>query len=105
MFNVTSEVMGALDPDWRTKLVGATSDGAANMVGSASSWQTRLRNATADTESFYLMHCGTHQLDLINGKAIAAISHEGSDWLKKLHAVATWLRNQAKFIESLGSPL
>jgi hypothetical protein len=103
MFNVTSEVLGALDPDWRTKLIGATSDGAANMVGSVSGWQTRLCNAAADSESFYLMHCGTHQLNLINGKAIAAIGHEGSNWLEKLHAIVKWLRKQANFIESLGS--
>jgi hypothetical protein len=56
MFNITSEVLGALDPGWRTKLIGATSDGAANMVGSVSGLQTRLRNAAADPESLYLMH-------------------------------------------------
>jgi hypothetical protein len=38
---------------------------------------------------------------LVNGKAIAAIGHEGSDWLEKLHAVLKWLRKQANFIESL----
>jgi hypothetical protein len=88
MSNLASEVLGALPPGWRTKkLIGVTSDGAANMVGSVSDWQTRLRNAAADSESFYLIPCGTHQLDLVNGKEIAAIGHEGSDWLDKLHAV------------------
>jgi hypothetical protein len=33
-FNVSSEVLGALDPGWRTKLIGVTCDGAANLVGS-----------------------------------------------------------------------
>jgi hypothetical protein len=103
MFNITSEVLGALDPGWRTKLIGVTSDGAANMVGSVSGWQTRLRNDATDSESFYLMHCGTHQLNLVNGKAIAAIGHEGSDRLEKLHSVLKWLRKQANFIESLRS--
>jgi hypothetical protein len=68
MFNFTSEVLGTLDPGWRTKLIGVTSDGAANIVGSVSGWQTRLRNAVADSESFYLVHCGTHQLNLVNSK-------------------------------------
>jgi hypothetical protein len=36
MFNIVSEVLGALDPGWRIKLIGVTSDGAANMVGSVS---------------------------------------------------------------------
>jgi hypothetical protein len=102
-FDVTSEVLGALDPGWRTKLIGVKSDGAANMVGSLSGWQTRLRNSVADSESFYLMHRGTHQLNLINGKAIVAIGREGSDWLEKLHAILKWTRKQANFIERLGS--
>jgi hypothetical protein len=104
MSNLASEVLGALHHGWRTKnLIGVTSDGAAKMVGSVSDWQTRLRNGAADSESLYLIPCGTHQLDLVNGKEIAAIGHEGSDWLDKLHAVANWLRKQANFIESLAS--
>jgi hypothetical protein len=104
MFNITSEVLGALDPGWRTTLICATSDGAANMVGSVSGWQTRLRNSIADSEWFYLMHCGkSHQLNLINDKAIVAIGREGSDWLEKLHAIVKWIRNQENFIKRLGS--
>jgi hypothetical protein len=67
MFNVTSEVLGALDPGWRTNVIGAKSDGAANMVGSVSGWQTRLRNAVAGSELFCMMHGGTHQRNLVNG--------------------------------------
>jgi hypothetical protein len=48
------------------------------------------------------MHCGTHQLNLVYGKAIAAIRHDGSDWLVNLYSVVKWLRKQANFIESLG---
>jgi hypothetical protein len=33
MLNLTAEVMGALDSQWRAKLIGVTSDGAANMAG------------------------------------------------------------------------
>jgi hypothetical protein len=68
-----------LDPGWRTKLIGVKSDGAANMVGSVSGWQARLRNSVSDSESFYLMHCGTHQLNLINGKTIVAIGRKRSE--------------------------
>jgi hypothetical protein len=58
MSNVNSEVLGGLDPCWRTKFICATSDGAVIMVGSVRGWQTRLRNADADPESFYIVHCG-----------------------------------------------
>jgi hypothetical protein len=103
MFGVTSEVLGVLDPGWRTNLIGVTSDGAANMVGSVSGWQTRLRNSFADSESFYLMHCGTHQLNLINGKAILEIGREGSEWFEKIHAIVKWIRKKENFIKRLGS--
>jgi hypothetical protein len=102
MFNVTSEVLGLLDPGWRTNLRGIKSDGAADMVGSVSGWQTRLRNAVAGSEPFYLIHCGTHQLNLFNGKAIVAIGREGLDWLERLHAILKWIRKQENFIERLG---
>jgi hypothetical protein len=55
MFNVTSEVLGALDPCWRKKLIGATSDGAANMVGSVRGWQTRLRKCSPGSR--IVLHC------------------------------------------------
>ena len=38
----------ALDPGWRTNVIGVTSDGALNMVGSVSGWQTRIRNGVED---------------------------------------------------------
>jgi hypothetical protein len=90
LFIVTSEVLGALDPGWRTKLIGVASDGATNMLGSVSGWQKRLRNAAADCESFYLMHSGSHRLNLVNGKTIPAIGHEGSAWMEKLDSLAKW---------------
>jgi hypothetical protein len=53
MYKVTAKVLDALDASWRSKIIGATSDGAANMVGSVSGWQTRLRNASSDPDSFF----------------------------------------------------
>jgi hypothetical protein len=32
---------------------------------------------SADPDSFYLVHCGAHQLNLINGKSFASIEEEG----------------------------
>jgi hypothetical protein len=105
MLNVTSEDMGALDPGWRKKLIGVTSDGAANMVVSVSGWQTRLRNAAADCESLYLTHCGTHQLNLVNGKAIPAIEHQRSVWIEKLHLVVKWQGSERTLSKASGPKL
>jgi hypothetical protein len=71
LFNLTAEVMDALDPQWKKKLLGVTSDGAANMTGRFSSWQRLLQNACKPP--FYKVHCGPHCLNLVNSRAISAL--------------------------------
>jgi hypothetical protein len=87
IYEVTIKVTGRFGRDLAVEIIGATSDGGANMVGSVSGWQTRQRNASTDPDSFYLVHCGRHQLNLMNGKAMASIEVEGSEWIRKLHEV------------------
>jgi hypothetical protein len=38
MDRITSDLLEALDPDWKSNILGATSDGAANMSGCVSGW-------------------------------------------------------------------
>jgi hypothetical protein len=52
MYEVTAKLLDALDESWRSKIISATSDGAANMVVSVCCWQTRLRNASAAQNRF-----------------------------------------------------
>ncbi|GIQ93027.1 hypothetical protein KIPB_017185, partial [Kipferlia bialata] len=33
MYDLVSRVMDVMDPDWRHKLLGTTTDGASNMTG------------------------------------------------------------------------
>jgi hypothetical protein len=42
MFEMTSCALDALDSEWRSKLIGCTSDGAANMTGVHSGWQSLI---------------------------------------------------------------
>jgi hypothetical protein len=63
LFNLTSRVLGALCKDWRTKLIGSSTDGAANMTGYNVGLSTRLAD---DVEfKFYRVWCLAHQLELL----------------------------------------
>lgn len=83
MFMMTEKTLGALDGDWAAKLMGSTSDGASNMLGCELGWQTRLEEASMESreETFFKFHCGAHRLNLVNGKAMAALTATGSQWV------------------------
>jgi hypothetical protein len=101
MFILTAEVMDGLGSQWRAKLIGITSDGAANMAGRFSGWQKLLQNACQSP--FDRVHCGPHCINLINGRAIAALRDTSSGWFEKLHVAVKLLRKQANLIETMGS--
>jgi hypothetical protein len=72
MHRITTEVLKALDTDWKSKILGATSDGTANMSGCVSGWQKRMEESCVH-ESFFRVHCGAHLLNLANGRGMAAM--------------------------------
>jgi hypothetical protein len=73
MFEITSCALDALDSAWRSKPMGCTSDRAANMTGVHSGWQLLVEKACKVKGPFFRVHCGPHLLNLVNGKAIAAL--------------------------------
>jgi hypothetical protein len=101
LFNLTAEVMDALDPQWKKKLLGITSDGAANMTGRFSGWQKLLQNACKPP--FYRVHCGPHCLNLVNSRAISALRDTKSGWLDTLYVAVKFLRKQSNLIETMGT--
>jgi hypothetical protein len=100
MFNLTAEVMGALDSQWRAKLIDLTSDGAGNMAGHFSGWQKLVQNACQ--RPLRRVHCGPHSLILINGRAIAALLDTSSGWFDKLYVAVKLLRKKGNLIETIG---
>lgn len=105
MFDLTAKVLHALDSSWSKKLMGATSDGAGNMVGVDLGWQTRLEEASLESgESvFYLYHCGPHKVNIVNGKAVIALEKTGSGWMAKFHDIIKWTRKEANLVEEMGT--
>jgi hypothetical protein len=53
-----------MDPNWKTKIIGVTTDGAANMIGCHCGVVTKIQNV-ALKDGFYRIWCLLHQLDLI----------------------------------------
>jgi hypothetical protein len=104
MFNLTQIVMDALDNHWRHKLIGVASDGAANLMGVTSGWQSRLQMfvAVVSSDAFYRICCVNHQIDKATVLAMDACV-SGKPWVDRLHDTVKYLRKQSTFIEEIGS--
>jgi hypothetical protein len=103
MFEMTFCALDALDSAWRSKPMGCTSDRAANMTGVHSGWQSLVEKACEVKGPFFRVHYGPHLLNLVNGKAIAALRSTGSKWLDKVYVAVTLLRKQSNLFEKMGS--
>lgn len=68
--------LNILDPNWRAKLLGTTTNGGANtgrntgMTGSQQGLAARLTSLVTKP-GFYLIWCGVHQLELVVKNAVA----------------------------------
>ena len=65
MFSMISLLLDVLCPEWRTKLLIVTSDGARNMTGRNVGVVTRLNSALPEGCVLIRIWCGCHQLDLL----------------------------------------
>jgi hypothetical protein len=73
------------------------------MTGYYSGWQSRLANSFASGGPFYRIHCSSHRVNLVNGRAIATLRETGSGWLDALYKVVKLLRKQGNLVERMGS--
>jgi hypothetical protein len=73
MFELVEKLLGSLDRQWRHKVVGATADGAPNMMGTRKGVVTRIRET--GLPGFYKIWCSLHQLDLTVQKSVMPFYH------------------------------
>jgi hypothetical protein len=104
LFNFVVRLLDALCPDWRSRLVGSSTDSTPSMTGSTKGFSTRLASAVLEFGPFFRIWCLEHQLDIIVKGAIvdmqdrANFSFEGV-----LTALIGYLRRQEKLIRDMGS--
>ena len=83
-------VFEALDPDFLSKVVGITSDGAANMTGHKEGVRSRIQRLAMDAaggSNVYVLWCGAHHLNLVV-----------RDFLSSLNDCVEFLKILTKFI-------
>jgi len=71
MFKLLSNSLSALDSDWKMKIVGITTDGAASMTGVRKGIVSRIQAVAA--KGLIQVWCGAHQLDLALKKTLGRL--------------------------------
>jgi len=91
MLRLFTLLMNCVCPDWRDKIVGVSTDGAANMTG----WCSDVVSLLQDEVRYPLTRiwCGAHQLDLIVRSAYTSMG----DFVKILNGLTTFLRQPRGF--------
>ena len=64
MYSLFKKLFDILDKKWRKKLIGVTTDGAANTTGRHKGVVTEIQKA-AWKEGFYRVWCALYQLDIV----------------------------------------
>jgi len=103
LFETIAKLLSAVCESWPEKIIGSTTDGAANMTGSVKGFSTRLQ-AASSSPSFYRIWCLAHQLNLVVEQAVVDTSElEGFDFLQILKTTTRWLRKQVTLVQSMNS--
>ena len=98
MFNAVKRVLDSLHPQWAKKMIGVTTDGAANMIGCHSGLVTRLENIA--WPGLYRIWCGAHQLDLVIKHSITPLL--GEKFVFVLQNLITFLNKSNDFSRENG---
>jgi hypothetical protein len=110
MFNIIAGVFDILDPLWKSKIIGASTDGAANMVGRLVGVVSRIRNVAES--GFVSVWCINHQIDLVLQDGLSSLKDPnflhpftGSFGYESdlFVGLIGYLRKQPTFIEDQGS--
>jgi hypothetical protein len=98
MFKLLSDSLSALDPDWKMKIVGITTDGASSMTGVRKGIVSRIQAIAA--KGLIQVWCSAHQLDLALKKALGRLPKA---FLTTLTTMIAYLRRQQKLISEMKS--
>ena len=92
------KLFSTLDPSWKTKLIGVTADGAANMTGRHRGVVSKIQNSTLPN-GFYRMWCALHQLDIAMQNSVT--THFNNDFHTGLTGLTGCLRRQQNLVQRM----
>ncbi len=100
MHELFEKLFNILDPRWKTKLVGITTDGAVNMTGRHKGAVTKIQNSALG-EGFYRLWCVLHQMDIVVQKCVT--SYFSDDFYSALTGFIGYLRRKQNLIQEMAS--
>jgi hypothetical protein len=96
MFEMFEKLFDVVCPLWKDKLIGCSTDGAANMTGHLSGVVTRIQNVVKP--NFMRVWCLLHQMDIIMQKVY---KRAGCNFYKMLTSIISFLRRQKNLVEEM----
>ena len=98
MYKLFDKLFSILDPSWKTKLIGVTTDGATNMTGRHWDVVTKIQNSTLPN-GFYCIWCALHQLDIVIQNFVT--TYFNNDFYSGLTGVIGYLRRQQNLVQRM----
>lgn len=99
IYDMIETIFDVLCPDWKSKLIACSTDGAANMTGHISGLVTRLSNVALP--GFVRIWCSLHQIDLVMQQIFRKVDDER--FYPVLTRMISHLRRQKLLIDRLKS--
>jgi hypothetical protein len=98
MYNLFSDLYEILDPRWKQKLIGVTTDGAANMTGCHRGCVTRIQQESI-RDGFYRIWCALHQLDILVQRCVTMFFND--EFYGHLTSLIGHLRRQQILVQNM----
>ena len=99
MFNLVSTTLDNLAPDWRSRIISVTTDGASSITRHRQGIASCLQNVALP--GFYRVWCAIHQLDLVLQKLYKSLCDDS--FVGTMTSMTGHLRRQFNLIAQMGS--
>ena len=99
MYDLASTALDNLAPDWRSRIISVTTDGASSMTGQYRGVASRF--AQSALPGFYRVWCALHQLDLVLQRLYNSLCDDS--FVGTVTSMTGHLRRQFNLIAEMGS--
>jgi hypothetical protein len=103
MANAIAKFFHSLCPQWKSKLISVSTDGASSMTGRHQGVVTRLDEFCINEHGngIFRIWCGAHQLDLVIQGIYTKMLNES--FIQRIHQVTGYLRRQQNLVREMGT--